>query len=81
MPDHPYSIHIHFKKSLYETPIFRRASRGENGIFTTDPKLAAPYSQFREYEKEASLSAGFRERGSPYKYRKGVAANLSKTLS
>ncbi|KAJ6191378.1 hypothetical protein N7519_001399 [Penicillium mononematosum] len=78
--DHRYRTSIHFKKSLYETPIFRRASRDENGIFTTDSKLSAPYSQFREYKKEASLSAAFRERGSPYKYRKGAAANLIRHL-
>ncbi|PYH94545.1 FluG domain protein [Aspergillus ellipticus CBS 707.79] len=76
VPDHRHSTPIHFKRSMYETPIFRRATRGQNGVYSTDPTLAAPYSQFREYEKEASISAGFKDRGSLYKYRKGAAANL-----
>lgn len=78
VPEHRHSTPIHFKRSIQDVPIFRRSTRGRNGVSTTDPTLAISYSQMREYEKEASLAAGFKERGSLYKYRKGAAANLSK---
>lgn len=77
VPEHRLSTPIHFKESMREIPIFRRATRTTDGRVVTDPIRALPYSQVQEYEKEASASAGFKERGSLYKYRKGAAANLS----
>ncbi|OJJ82561.1 uncharacterized protein ASPGLDRAFT_1496032 [Aspergillus glaucus CBS 516.65] len=76
VPDHRFSTPIHFKKDVQEIPVFRRAMKDESGIWVTDPVGAYRYTQAQEYEKAASACAGFKEKGSLYKYRKGAAANL-----
>ena len=78
VPDHRFSTPIHFKKDVQEIPVFRRAVKDESGIWVTDPVGAYRYTQAQEHEKAASACAGFKEKGSLYKYRKGAAANLSK---
>ena len=78
-PDHRLSTPIHFKESIKEIPILRRASRNEAGLFVTDPKRALQYEQARRWEASTSESAGFKDKGTLYKYRKGAAANISMT--
>lgn len=77
VPDHRLSTPIHFKESVKNVPIFRRAVKSEHGAWVTDPKVGFPYKQAQEYEKKASARAGFADEGSLYKYRKGAAENLS----
>lgn len=79
VPDHRHSTPIHFKDSLKNIPIFRRAVRTKYGAWVTDCKVGFSYSQAQEYEKKASAKAGFPDEGSLYKYRKGAAENLSMT--
>ncbi|KAJ6076675.1 FluG domain protein [Penicillium canescens] len=76
VPDHRHSTPIHFKDSLKNIPIFRRAVRTKYGAWATDCKVGFSYSQAQEYEKKASAKAGFADEGSLYKYRKGAAENL-----
>jgi len=52
--------------------------RDFEGKWITDPVQAFQYDRVQEYEIAASKSAGFKNPGSLYKYRKGAAANLSK---
>lgn len=59
------------------TPVLRRAIRNETGLYITDPKRGLPYRQVSQWEESASISAGFSEKGTLYKYRKGAAANIS----
>jgi hypothetical protein len=77
VPGHRHSTPIHFKKSMKDVPILRRATRNKDRIFVTDPEKALLYIQVREWEEDSSALAGLRERGSLYKYRKRAAANLN----
>jgi len=52
--------------------------RDFEGKWITDPVQAFQYDRVQEYEIAASKSAGFKNPGSRYKYRKGAAANVSK---
>ena len=52
--------------------------RDFEGKWITDPVQTFQYDRVQEYEIAASKSAGFKNPGSLYKYRKGAAANLSK---
>lgn len=51
--------------------------QNDEGVWITDPQRALQYSKVAEYEKSTSGSAGYKEKGTLYKYRKGAAANLS----
>ncbi|KAL2006851.1 hypothetical protein VTN00DRAFT_9519 [Thermoascus crustaceus] len=77
VPHHRLSTPIHFKESMKEIPIFRRAAKDSEGRWITHPTLAYQYDRAQEYEIATSRSAGFKTPGSLYKYRKGAAANLS----
>jgi hypothetical protein len=48
------------------------------GNWITDPEQALAYDRAQDHEIRHSKSAGFKNPGSLYKYRKGAAANLSK---
>ncbi|KAJ8149190.1 hypothetical protein LV165_008185 [Aspergillus fumigatus] len=76
VPDHRLSTPIHFKESVKEIPIFRRAVKDSEGHWITHPTLALQYDQAQEYEIATSRSAGFKNPGSLYKYRKGAARHL-----
>jgi hypothetical protein len=78
VPDHRLSTPLHFKESIKEVPVFRRPVEDSEGNWITDPIEAVPYYRAQEYEITTSKSAGFKDPGSLYKYRKGAAANLSK---
>ena len=78
VPAHRLSTPIHFKESLREIPIFRRAVKDSEGKWVTHPTRALLYDQVQEYEISTSKSAGYKKPGSLYKYRKGAAAKLSK---
>jgi hypothetical protein len=77
VPKHRLSTPIHFKESAKDIPVFRRAMQNDEGVWITDPRRALQYSKVAEYEKSTSGSAGYKEKGTLYKYRKGAAANLS----
>jgi hypothetical protein len=77
VPDHRLSTPIHFKESVKEIPIFRRAVKDSEGHWITHPTLALQYDRAQEYEIATSRSAGFKNPGSLYKYRKGAASKLS----
>jgi hypothetical protein len=44
VPDHRHSTPIHFKDSLKNIPIFRRAVRTKHGAWATDCKVGFLYS-------------------------------------
>ncbi|KAJ6115235.1 hypothetical protein N7486_001013 [Penicillium sp. IBT 16267x] len=75
VPEHRLSTPIQFKKSIKEIPILR-GSRNEGGYFVTDPQSALRYSQARAWEINCSISAGFENEGTLYKYRKGAATKI-----
>ena len=77
VPKHRLSTPIHFKGTLQDVPVLRRAMPSDNGTWVTDPIKALASSQAQTWEQEASEAAGFEDRGSLYKYRKGAAVNLS----
>ena len=52
--------------------------KDSGGKWITDPIQAFQYDRAQECEIAVSKSAGFKNPGSLYKYRKGAAANLSK---
>ncbi|PYI25427.1 hypothetical protein BP00DRAFT_490913 [Aspergillus indologenus CBS 114.80] len=56
--------------------IFRKAVQDSENNWVTHPTEPLGYYKIQEYEVAASRSAGFRNLGSLYKYRKGAAANL-----
>ncbi|KAB8259317.1 hypothetical protein BDV32DRAFT_159408 [Aspergillus pseudonomiae] len=76
VPAHRLSTPIHFKESLREIPIFRRAVKDSEGKWVTHPTRALSYDQAQEYEISTSKSAGYKKPGSLYKYRKGAATKL-----
>lgn len=78
VPGHWLSTPLHFKESVKDIPIFRRAIKNSEGNWITDATQAFRYERAQEYEIATSKSAGFKNPGSLYKYRKGAAANLSK---
>lgn len=80
VPEHRLSTPIHFKEAVKEIPIFRRAVKNEEGLWITDPRRALSYGTALEYEKSTSVSAGSKQKGTLYKYRKGAAANLSTNI-
>lgn len=79
VPEHRLSTPITFKESVKEIPLLRRATRNEAGLFVTDPQHALQYHQARTWEAETSESAGFKDKGTLYKYRKGAAENIRMT--
>ncbi|PYH99453.1 FluG domain protein [Aspergillus ellipticus CBS 707.79] len=76
IPGHRQSTPIHFKDSVKNIPILRRAVKDSEGNWITHPTKALTYARAQEDEIRTSRSAGFKEPGSLYKYRKGAAANL-----
>ncbi|KAJ5882834.1 uncharacterized protein N7473_011096 [Penicillium subrubescens] len=76
VPEHRLSTTIHFKEAVKEIPIFRRAVKNGGGLWITDPRRALNFGTALEYEKSTSISAGSKQKGTFYKYRKGAAANL-----
>ncbi|CAG8079571.1 unnamed protein product [Penicillium nalgiovense] len=76
IPEHRQSTPIHFKESLGDIPVLRRAMRTDNGSWVTDPENALLCSQAQSWEQTACEKAGFPDKGSLYKYRKGAAVNL-----
>ncbi|KAJ5259692.1 hypothetical protein N7524_008754 [Penicillium chrysogenum] len=60
IPEYRQSTPIHFKESIGDIPVLRRAMRTDN----------------RSWEQTTYEKASFPDKGSLYKYRKGVAVNL-----
>jgi hypothetical protein len=79
VPEHRLSTPINFREGVKETPILRGVSRNEAGLLVTDPQRTLQYNQARQWEAATSESAGFKDKGTLYKYRKGAAANISTT--
>lgn len=79
VPSHRLSTPIHLKEEVQEIPVFRRAVKDAEGRWITHPTGALPYKKVQEDEIATSRSDGSKEPGSLYKYRKGAAANLSKS--
>lgn len=77
VPDHRLSTPINFKESVKELPILRGPCQDTAGLLVTDPQRALQYHQARQWEAAASESAGFKDKGTLYKYRKGAPANIS----
>ncbi|KAJ5090353.1 hypothetical protein N7532_009037 [Penicillium argentinense] len=75
VPDHRLSTPIEFKDSVKELPILRGACQNQAGLLVTDPQRALQYNQVRQWEATTSELAGFKGKGTLYKYRKGAAAN------
>lgn len=73
VPEHRLSTPINFKDSVKETPILRGASPNHAGLLVTDPHRALQYKQARQWEAVAGESAGFKDKGTLYKYRKEQA--------
>jgi hypothetical protein len=67
-----------YKKDIDRTPIFRPATRDSEGNWITHPTRALTYAQAAEDEKRICKSAGLKDLGSLYKYRKGTAARLDR---
>ena len=78
VPGHRLGTPLHFKESIKDIPIFRRAIKNSEGNWITDATQDFRYERAQEYKIATSKSAGFKNPGSLYKYRKGAAANLSK---
>ncbi|KAF3394006.1 hypothetical protein F1880_005516 [Penicillium rolfsii] len=76
VPEHRLSTPISFKESIQELPILRGTCQDGSGLIVTDPQRALQYHQARQWEAVASESAGFKDKGTLYKYRKGAAANI-----
>ncbi|KAI9037217.1 uncharacterized protein KD926_000723 [Aspergillus affinis] len=76
IPDHRLSTPIEFKDSIKDLPILRGVIKGKNGSYTTHPSAALPYHQLNRWERSATRSAGFKELGTLYKYRKGAADKI-----
>lgn len=76
VPKHRLSVPIHVKKAMRDIPIFRPAVRNNEGNWVTHPTRALTYAQAAEDEKRVCRSAGLKELGSLYKYRKGAAAEI-----
>lgn len=79
VPDHRLSTPIHFKAEVQEIPVFRRAVKDAEGRWITHPTDALQYKKVQEDEVATSRSDRSKEPGSLYKYRKGAAANFSKS--
>jgi hypothetical protein len=79
VPNHRLSTPIHFKEEVQEIPVFRSAVKDSEGRWITHPTRALTYKKAQEDEIATSRSDGSKEPGSLYKYRKGAAANLSKS--
>ncbi|KAI9765990.1 MAG: hypothetical protein M1840_006997 [Geoglossum simile] len=69
------TIQLKWKKSMLDTPIFRRAVRYADGIRTSSDK-ALPYDSVAKYVKRLGRSAGFYQSFSPYCIRRGIANAL-----
>ena len=67
-----------YKKDIYRTPIFCPATRDSEGNWITHPTRALTYAQVAEDEKRICKSAGLKDLGSLYKYRKGITARLDR---
>lgn len=78
VPEHRLSVPIHIKESATNIPIFRPATRDNEGKWVTHPTRALTYAQAAEDEKRLCRSAGLKDLGSLYKYRKGAAAMLDR---
>lgn len=76
VPEHRLSAPIHMKETVTDVPIFRPVVRSNEGNWVTHPTRALTYAQAAEDEKHVCRSAGLKEFGSLYKYRKGAAARL-----
>lgn len=76
IPEHRLSVPIHIKDTKQKIPIFRSATRDNEGNWVTHPTRALTYAQAAEDEKRVCRSADLKELGSLYKYRKGAAARL-----
>jgi hypothetical protein len=66
------SLHLRWKESILDTPVFRRSVRAADGIRTSD-NMAMPYDTLNTYMKRLGRSAGFREDLKPYCIRRGTA--------
>ncbi|RHZ67361.1 uncharacterized protein CDV56_109405 [Aspergillus thermomutatus] len=62
---------FNFKKRVKELPILRGTCQDAAGLLVTNPQRALQYHQGRQWEAAASESAGFKDKGTLYKYRKG----------
>ncbi|OXV05845.1 hypothetical protein Egran_06385, partial [Elaphomyces granulatus] len=69
IPNHRLSVPIHFKDSKKEVPVFRRATRDDEGNWVT-------YATAMEDGRRLCKSAGPKDLGTLYKYRYGAAENL-----
>lgn len=78
VPEHRLSVPIHIKETKKDIPIFRPAVRDDEGNWVTHPTRALTYAQAAEDEKRVCRSAGLKELGSLYKYRKGAADRLDR---
>jgi len=76
VPDHRLSTPIEFKDSVKELPILRSSCQNQKGLLVTDSRRALQYHQVRTWEATTSEQAGFKDKGTLYKYRKGAAANI-----
>jgi len=81
VPEHRLSVPIHIKESKKDIPVFRPATRDSEGNWITHPTRALTYTQAAEDEKRVCKSAGLKDLGSLYKYRKGAAAKLDPNLT
>lgn len=82
VPEHRLSTPINFKESVQELPILRGTCHNVSGLIVTDPQRALQYHQARQWGEAAAIeSAGFKDKGTLYKYRKGAAANISSYIT
>ncbi|KAI9773157.1 MAG: hypothetical protein M1840_008278 [Geoglossum simile] len=69
------SLHLRWKESILDTPVFRRSVRAADGIRTSH-NMAMPYDTLNTYMKRLGRSAGFREDLKPYCIRRGTANSV-----
>jgi uncharacterized protein DUF3435 len=81
VPQHRLSVPIHIKECKKNIPIFRPAVQDPEGNWATHPTMALSYAQAAEDEKRACKSAGLKDLGSLYKYRKGAASQIDGKFS
>ena len=66
------SLHLRWKESILDTPVFRRSVHSADGIRTSS-NMALPYDTLNAYMKRSGRSAGFYEDFKPYCIRRGTA--------
>ena len=71
IPNHRLSVPTHFKASK-EVPVFRQATRDDEGNWVTGPLKALTYATAMEDERRLCKSAGLKDLGTLYKYRYGA---------